>query len=141
MRKPITDRQMAAYWASRVTELEALRPMTNPEALAIVAECEREIAELETDIAAARRAESTARYTGRVGREPGALAARDRDNARAIGAIRQSTYGVETRICQLRSRAEAYRRVAEESGSGATLRDALTEARQRAEYYASRAVA
>lgn len=135
--KTITNKQMAIYWAARVVELEAMRPMRAAEALTIITNCEHEIAALQARLAQARKDEVAVRDTGRVGHGRGALTARDRGNAQAVGMVRRSVYGVHTRICQLEGRAEAHRRIAEETGSGASLTAALNEAQRRASYYAA----
>jgi len=131
MKKNITDKQMAKYWAGRVAELEGMRPITAQEALAEAENLEREAAILDAEVSAA---ESTPRETGRVA-QGDTVHARDRRNVQALGSARQAVWGNKTRALNLRGRAAALRQIATEK-EGTALAKSLAEARQRASYYA-----
>jgi hypothetical protein len=130
MRK-ISNEQMARYWAERVAELEAMRPITATEAIAEADRLEAQAEVLEASVAAA---EQTPRETGRVA-SGDTVQARDQRNAMAVGDARRAVWGNTTRALNCRDRAKALRRVAGEE-EGTALAASLAEARQRAEYYA-----
>ena len=129
--KRITDRQMARYWARRVSQLEAMRPMTAVEAATEADELEAQAAELEM---AVKAAEACPRETGRVANGD-TVSARDMRNVQALGSARAAVWGFTTIAGQLRDRAAALRKIAAEP-PGDALAASIDVARRRAWHYA-----
>lgn len=135
-KRNISDRKMAAYWAKRVAELEAMRPVLPEEAIAAAEVLENKAEVLDESVAAA---ENTYRESGRVA-VGDTVAARSMRNAEALGDARQAVWGNSTRALQCRDQSAALRRIASEP-VGTALKASLADARRRAAYYANLAKA
>lgn len=133
-RTKLTDEYLAQYWARRVEELEAMRPITQAEAEAEAEAAEAEAERYEIFLADLKKAEQYPPYAGCRSISPSVLRSMQRDNHRYIGSLRRDQFGLATFALQARDKAASLRRLAAEP-IGSPLAKSLAEARQRRDHY------